>query len=150
MTNNKYAKLLKRFCIDRVNIKTTAPYLRTNSILSLVTYFLFDAVTSDSCPVSVGECFLLAMFNTTPSVFATCFSQLRANGDSGSATKMDRWPIQTPSDVPQQNNSLDCGVFACMFANYLGLRRNPDFTMQNIDLFRRKMALSFLNGQIDP
>lgn len=33
------------------------------------------------------------------------------------------WPRYHPQNIPRQRNGCDCGVFAVMFADYLGLGR---------------------------
>ncbi|XP_017128479.1 sentrin-specific protease 1 [Drosophila elegans] len=51
-------------------------------------------------------------------------------------------------NVPQQKNSRDCGVFACMFAEYLTRDAPITFSQDNIDYFRRKMALEISGGEL--
>jgi hypothetical protein len=33
-------------------------------------------------------------------------------------TDVLKWPREFPTDVPQQQNGYDCGVFTLLFANY--------------------------------
>ncbi|XP_052845233.1 sentrin-specific protease [Drosophila gunungcola] len=51
-------------------------------------------------------------------------------------------------NVPRQENSRDCGVFACMFAEYLTRDAPITFSQDNIDYFRRKMALEISGGEL--
>lgn len=57
--------------------------------------------------------------------------------------------VSTNSDVPQQKNTYDCGVFTCMFADFLSLDYPLLFTQEHIDRVRQRIALSILKGYID-
>ena len=47
----------------------------------------------------------------------------------------------TPDGTPVQNNGYDCGVFVCMYADYI-LENHPfSFSQANIPMLRRKLCL---------
>lgn len=47
--------------------------------------------------------------------------------------------------VPIQTNSVDCGVFACMFAAFASNKRQMKFTQEDIPRMRARMAWSILH-----
>eukprot|EP01083_Nonionella_stella_P071146 190932_1 len=65
----------------------------------------------------------------------------------GSFPDADKWKIiGNKEDVPTQQNGSDCGVFTCMFADFLSLDRPLSFTQEHIDQCRERIALSILKG----
>jgi len=54
--------------------------------------------------------------------------------------------IPTTSDTPCQQNGYDCGVFTCMFADFLALDFPLTFSQKHIHLCRERIALSIMNG----
>ncbi|KAI5704553.1 hypothetical protein M8J75_006579 [Diaphorina citri] len=59
------------------------------------------------------------------------------------------WSVQCPKDVPQQQNSSDCGVFTSTFAEYLS--RNADiFKIKQKDMpyYRKKMMAEILSKKL--
>lgn len=72
--------------------------------------------------------------------------------------KVDSWEL-VPTQVrdpetravitPQQNNGLDCGAFACMFANYLSLDLNLHFSHADMPTFRARITLDLLRQEVD-
>jgi Ulp1 family protease len=51
--------------------------------------------------------------------------------------------------VPQQNNGFDCGVFTCLFAEYVSNGRPMDFSPYDIEFFRKRIALCIHRGEAD-
>ena len=63
---------------------------------------------------------------------------------------MDSWQL-IPTDVattPQQENGSDCGVFTCVFANYLSLQLRLDFSAADMFYFRQRITLDILKKAI--
>ena len=61
-------------------------------------------------------------------------------------TIMDDWEtVEGSFDTPQQGNGSDCGVFSCTTANYISQDLELRFGQTNIENFRRRMTLEFLN-----
>jgi len=49
-------------------------------------------------------------------------------------------------NTPQQENGYDCGVFTCMFADYLSRDMPLTFNQANVTECRQRIALSIVNG----
>jgi len=43
-------------------------------------------------------------------------------------------------DNPKQMNGSDCGMFSCMYAEYLSRKAKINFSQSDMPYFRRKMA----------
>ena len=56
------------------------------------------------------------------------------------------WSWDQRTDVPQQSNSIDCGVFSLLFALFSAIKRDFDFTQSDIPYFRRKIVQDLLSG----
>ncbi|KAH8254149.1 hypothetical protein KR032_008709, partial [Drosophila birchii] len=56
--------------------------------------------------------------------------------------------IEDVKNVPRQFNGDDCGVFCCMFAEYLTRDAPLTFTQNNMVLFRKKMILEIAEGKL--
>ncbi|XP_049538963.1 uncharacterized protein LOC125953420 [Anopheles darlingi] len=52
------------------------------------------------------------------------------------------------SDCPKQNNGSDCGVFSCMFAEFLTRDHPITFNQSRMQYFRRKMMLEIAQGEL--
>ena len=50
--------------------------------------------------------------------------------------------------TPRQENSWDCGVFTCMFADFLSCNIPLYFSQEKVNLFRKHIAISILNGEL--
>ncbi|KAG6971224.1 hypothetical protein JG687_00002180 [Phytophthora cactorum] len=56
--------------------------------------------------------------------------------------------VTTTPDTPQQNNGSDCGVFSCMFADYLSQNKPLSFVQKDIPFHRHRMVLHVSRGYI--
>ncbi|KAH8315468.1 hypothetical protein KR074_002991, partial [Drosophila pseudoananassae] len=56
--------------------------------------------------------------------------------------------IESVPDVPRQTNGSDCGVFSCMFAEYITRGKRFNFTQDDMDYFRKKMVLEICDGEL--
>lgn len=54
------------------------------------------------------------------------------------------WTKVNVENIPQQMNGSDCGVFTCMFAEYLARDYEITFTQEHMPYFRKKMILEIL------
>jgi sentrin-specific protease 1 len=54
--------------------------------------------------------------------------------------------VSTTLDTPRQKNGYDCGVFTCMFADFLSMDSPLSFTQEHITQCRERIALSILQG----
>lgn len=58
------------------------------------------------------------------------------------------WKKLTPKDIPRQGNMSDCGAFACTFADRLSQRKPFNFSQQDMETIRRRIALNIFNKTI--
>lgn len=61
---------------------------------------------------------------------------------------MSDWKLQSAKDIPQQMNGSDCGVFSCMFAEYVCANKKITFTQQDMPYFRNKMVYEILKCKL--
>ncbi|XP_014486569.1 PREDICTED: sentrin-specific protease 1-like isoform X2 [Dinoponera quadriceps] len=61
---------------------------------------------------------------------------------------MSSWKLQPAKDIPQQMNGSDCGVFSCMFAEYVCANKKITFTQQDMPYFRNKMVYEILKSKL--
>ena len=50
--------------------------------------------------------------------------------------------VHAANEVPQQGNTVDCGVFCVAMARCIAEGRAFDFMQENVPLLRRRLALS--------
>lgn len=60
-----------------------------------------------------------------------------------------KWPKVYPKDIPKQSNGFDCGVFLVLFADYLSKSAKLDFSQEDVEDFRVKLALDFARMEVD-
>lgn len=59
------------------------------------------------------------------------------------------WEMEAP-EVPRQDNTCDCGVFAVKFADAIGKGREVgDVTADRMPFLRRRIAADILRGKVD-
>lgn len=52
-------------------------------------------------------------------------------------------------DTPRQQNGYDCGVFTCLFADFLTVDRSfGGFQPSDMSLYRQHIALSIIRGEV--
>nr|XP_032296271.1 uncharacterized protein LOC6631915 [Drosophila virilis] len=56
--------------------------------------------------------------------------------------------IENVQNVPHQTNGSDCGVFSCMFAEYITRNKPLNFSQEHMEYFRKKMALEICGGEL--
>ncbi|XP_011163719.2 sentrin-specific protease 1 [Solenopsis invicta] len=61
---------------------------------------------------------------------------------------MNDWKLQSAKNIPQQMNGSDCGVFSCMFAEYVCANKKITFTQDDMPYFRNKMVYEILKGKL--
>jgi len=60
----------------------------------------------------------------------------------------DAWElIPTQQETPRQRNGHDCGVFTCMFADFLSKDTSLVFNQNHINQCRERIALSIMKGK---
>lgn len=58
------------------------------------------------------------------------------------------WKTINMKDIPQQMNGSDCGMFACMFAEFLSRNAKILFDQQHMPYFRKKMMYEIITGKL--
>lgn len=61
---------------------------------------------------------------------------------------MSDWILQSAKNIPQQMNGSDCGMFSCMFAEYVCANKKITFTQDDMPYFRNKMVYEILKGKL--
>ncbi|XP_071630578.1 uncharacterized protein [Temnothorax longispinosus] len=61
---------------------------------------------------------------------------------------MNDWKLKPARNIPQQMNGSDCGVFSCMFAEYVCANKKITFTQEDMPYFRNKMVYEILKGKL--
>lgn len=64
------------------------------------------------------------------------------------AYDMSDWTFQSAKNIPQQMNGSDCGMFSCMFAEYVCANKKITFTQDDMPYFRNKMVYEILRGKL--
>nr|XP_046180295.1 sentrin-specific protease 2-like isoform X4 [Oncorhynchus gorbuscha] len=61
-----------------------------------------------------------------------------------------KWTVGSlrASEIPQQKNGSDCGVFACKYADYIAQGRPLNFRQCHMPLFRKLMIWEILNQRL--
>jgi len=66
------------------------------------------------------------------------------------AIDLNDWTVQSNGKkIPRQNNSYDCGVFTCAFADFLSDDLPLRFAQSDIAKWRHKIAHAVLQGRIE-
>ncbi|XP_067315274.1 sentrin-specific protease 2 isoform X3 [Pseudorasbora parva] len=68
----------------------------------------------------------------------------------GKDLDMSKWTLSSlrPSEIPQQKNGSDCGVFVCKYADYISRGRNLTFRQNHMPYFRKAMIWEILNQKL--
>lgn len=65
----------------------------------------------------------------------------------GHLLRKEEWNLfSAHSSTPQQENAHDCGIFVCMFCDFLSLRKPLVFTQDHISRCRQRIAVSIMKG----
>ncbi|KAL3762313.1 hypothetical protein ACHAW5_006313 [Stephanodiscus triporus] len=65
---------------------------------------------------------------------------------NGKELDVTEWElVSCTSDTPRQKNGYDCGVFTCMFADFISKDCQLLFNQDHIDQCRQRIALSIMN-----
>lgn len=58
------------------------------------------------------------------------------------------WKTGSIREIPQQMNGSDCGMFACMYAEFLTRNAKILFTQEHMPYFRKKMVYEIVTGEL--
>ncbi|CAG9862807.1 unnamed protein product [Phyllotreta striolata] len=56
--------------------------------------------------------------------------------------------LENVSDIPQQMNGSDCGMFSCTFAEFITRNAKITFNQEHMPYFRQKMVVEILTGEL--
>ncbi|XP_052456649.1 sentrin-specific protease 2-like isoform X1 [Carassius gibelio] len=68
----------------------------------------------------------------------------------GKDLETSKWTLSSlrPSEIPQQKNGSDCGVFVCKYADYISRGRSLTFRQNHMPYFRKAMIWEILNQKL--
>ncbi|XP_031622803.1 sentrin-specific protease 1-like isoform X2 [Contarinia nasturtii] len=83
-------------------------------------------------------------------VLSALFEYLKAESLDKKKVDLDMtgWKTENVRNIPQQENGSDCGVFSCMYAEFVTRNRPIVFTQQHMQYFRMKMVHEICAGQM--
>lgn len=93
-------------------------------------------------------------FDSMGGTNSKCLSALRQYLEDESMDKKKKsfdtsdWKLKSEKNIPQQMNGSDCGVFSCMFAEYICADRKITFSQDDMPYFRNKMAYEILKNKL--
>jgi Ulp1 family protease len=67
---------------------------------------------------------------------------------SNKSISFDEWKFISNSNIPQQDNNFDCGVFVCTYAKFLCLKINFNFQQTDMQEIRSLMHSEMLNMEL--
>lgn len=68
-----------------------------------------------------------------------------SQGKKATAMDWDGWTLGVVEDLPQQENTSDCGVFMCQYSEFLSRDAPIAFGQQHMPYFRKRMAYEILH-----
>lgn len=60
---------------------------------------------------------------------------------------VDEWTTELRTDIPNQHNKLDCGVFMLLNADCVMREAELDFTEEDMPNLRKRIVLNLLCGE---
>ena len=82
-----------------------------------------------------------------PAGGATNYIVELAEGEDGVVPDEEEWElVESTPDTPQQLNGFDCGVFTCMFCDFLSIGCPLTFSQEHVNQCRERIALSIMKG----
>uniref|UniRef100_A0A1A8M391 SUMO1/sentrin specific peptidase 1 n=1 Tax=Nothobranchius pienaari TaxID=704102 RepID=A0A1A8M391_9TELE len=80
------------------------------------------------------------------------FDYLQQESKDKKGKEMDTsgWTLHSkkPSEIPQQMNGSDCGMFTCKYADYITKDKPITFTQKHMPYFRRRMVWEIVNHNL--
>ncbi|KAM9751928.1 sentrin-specific protease 1 isoform 2-T3 [Menidia menidia] len=78
------------------------------------------------------------------------YLQQESKDKKGKALDTSGWTLHSkkPSEIPQQMNGSDCGMFTCKYADYITKDRPITFTQKHMPYFRRRMVWEIVNHKL--
>ncbi|XP_043269144.1 sentrin-specific protease 1-like [Venturia canescens] len=63
--------------------------------------------------------------------------------------KENEWKFRVDKSAPKQKNGYDCGVFVCLYANYISVNKPFDYDQDDIPKLRLKISQELKNQELD-
>ncbi|KAL4646183.1 sentrin-specific protease 1-like isoform X2 [Arapaima gigas] len=78
------------------------------------------------------------------------YLEQESSDKKGKELDVSHWVLQSKkrSEIPQQMNGSDCGMFTCKYAEYITKDRPITFTQRHMPYFRRRMVWEILNRKL--
>lgn len=61
---------------------------------------------------------------------------------------VSEWERVSRTDIPQQQNGSDCGVFACKFADFAARRMDIPFDQSHMPYYRKRMVYQLCQNDL--
>lgn len=58
------------------------------------------------------------------------------------------WNLKNETNIPQQENGFDCGVFVCQYAEFISRNQPITFSQKDMIYFRQKMIYEICTGKL--
>ncbi|KAJ9583647.1 hypothetical protein L9F63_022013, partial [Diploptera punctata] len=58
------------------------------------------------------------------------------------------WQLDNVQNIPQQMNGSDCGMFSCIYAEYICRNARFAFSQKDMPYFRRKMVYEIMKKKL--
>lgn len=68
--------------------------------------------------------------------------------DGNAEFDFQNWILSSPKNIPCQQNGYDCGVFACVFAEYRSRDADFTFSQKNMNYFRDRISYEIIKGSL--
>lgn len=90
------------------------------------------------------------MGSTENLVFSELIEYMKSESIDKKQTAFDTlgWSFGNVQDIPKQSNGSDCGVFCCMYAEFITRNQHLIFTQQDMIHFRMKMIYEIFTGKM--
>ncbi|XP_015242008.1 PREDICTED: sentrin-specific protease 1-like [Cyprinodon variegatus] len=78
------------------------------------------------------------------------YLQQESRDKKGRELDTSGWTLHSkkPSEIPQQMNGSDCGMFTCKYADYITKDKPITFTQKHMPYFRRRMVWEIVNHKL--
>uniref|UniRef100_A0A3Q3BFJ2 SUMO specific peptidase 1 n=1 Tax=Kryptolebias marmoratus TaxID=37003 RepID=A0A3Q3BFJ2_KRYMA len=78
------------------------------------------------------------------------YLQQESKDKKGKELDTSGWTLHSkkPSEIPQQMNGSDCGMFTCKYADYITKDKQITFTQKHMPYFRRRMVWEIVNHKL--
>ncbi|CAG5125918.1 unnamed protein product, partial [Candidula unifasciata] len=76
------------------------------------------------------------------------YLQDESKAKNNTTFKRNEWQLVNAEENPQQMNGGDCGMFMCMYAEYITRGKEITFTQEHMPYFRRRMVYEIISKKL--